>query len=220
MATYVKVGDLLTATAAIGGIMGNKNARHAMKLTWNQPMSTQPRLEAWDSGADLTANTAPTDEILVGTASTGNKSWLAATDTTSVLPGVNWYGSADERTGGTKPAKLIGTGAYLKLAGATVGVVSRLFNLCLKVPSDAAQVGATQHAPVIALRYYYTGAVPTITWAYNASTIANPKWTAFTSGSLGFTLHFTGPDTAVNLLDPFTKPTTLTEVDEYWVQTA
>lgn len=220
MAAYVKVGDLLTVTAAIGGIMGNKNARQAMKLTWDQAMSAQPRLEAWDSGADLTANTAPTDEILVGTASTGSKSWIAATDTTSVLPGANWYGSASERTGGTKPALLIGTGAYLLLKGATVGVVSRLFNLCLKVPSDAAQAGATQHTPVIALRYYYTGVAPTITWQYNASTIANPKWTAFTSGSLGYTLHFTGPDTTVTVLDPFTKPATLTEVAQYWVQTA
>lgn len=220
MSTYVKLGDRSIVTSVIGGIMGNKNARQAMKVTWDKAMSSHPRLEAWDSGADLAAGIAPTDEILAGTASTGNKSWLAGAETTSVAPGANWYASADERTGGTSPAKLIGSGAYLLLKGATVGVVSRLFNLCLKVPSDAGQVGVTQHTPVIALRYYYTGSVPAITWQYNASTIANPKWTTFNGGSAGFTLHFTGPDTTTTTLDPFTKPNALTEVNEYWAQTA
>lgn len=220
MATYVKVGDKTVATAAIGGIVGNKNAQQAFKVSWNTAMSAQPRLEAWDTAADLTSASAPGDEILAGTVSSGSKSWIAVADTTSVAPGANWYASADERAGGTSPAKIQGAAAYLLMDGAAVAVVSRLFNLCLKVPSDAAQNGVTQHAPVIALRYYYTGTAPTISWFYNASTVANPKWTAFTSGSLGFTLHFTGPDTVTATLDPYTKPTTITEVDEYWVQTA
>jgi len=220
MATYHKIGDKALATTAHAGQVGNKNAQNAFKIFWNKPMSAQPRLEAWDSAADLTAGAAPSDEILAGTASSGNKSWLGVADTGAALPGANWYGSADERIAGTSPALIQGVSKYMLLDSLTVGVVSRLFNLALKVPSDAAQSGTIQHTPVIALRYYYTGSAPTISWRYNSSTNATPIWTTIAAGSVGYTLHFTGPDTVTATLDPFTKPAALTEVDEYWLQTA
>lgn len=219
MAMYVKIGDTSIATTALGGAMGNRNARQVMKILFNKAISSHPRLEAWDNAAQMNLWTAPTSELLAGTASTGNKSWLAAADTTSALPSANWYANADERSKGTSPAKLMGSGAYLLLDGATIGVVSRMFNLALKVPSDAVQVGTTQHTPIIACRFYYTGSTPTLSWQYNASTVATPRWSTFNTGTNGYKLCFTGPDQTTNIADPFTKPTSLTEVAQYWIKT-
>lgn len=207
------------ASGASGGCMGNVSCVNAFKVLFSNALSAQPRLEAWDDAADMVAKTAPSDEILAGTASSGNNSWLAGADTSAGSnPGTGWYPSA-ENSGGTTPSLLCGSKGYVLLDHATVLVASRTFNIALKVPSDAAQSGTTQHTPVISIRYYYTGDEPGVEWQFNKGAEASPDWATAVAGSQGDTLHFTGPDASATFFDPFTKPDTLTEVDEYWIDT-
>lgn len=211
------------ATAGVtGGLVGNVNAKNAFRIRFTTALSAQPRLEAWDNATDLNANTVPGDEILAGTASTGNNSWLAGADCSVTRPvsgsvGVSWYPSAENA--GSSPSLIQGASAYVALDGVTVGVATRQFNLALKVPSDAAQSGSTQHTPVIAVRYYYTGTAPGVIWQRNNANETSPNWVTMAVSGGGDKLHFTGPDSSAGYNDPFTKPTSLTEVDEYWLAT-
>lgn len=207
---------------ATSGVVGNVNVKNAFRVRFTTTLSGQPRLEAWDNATDLNANTAPGDEILAGTASTGNNSWLAGADTSATRPtggtvGTPWYPSAENA--GSSPCLIQGAGAYVALDGVTVGVATRQFNLALKVPSDAAQAGSTQHTPVVAIRYYYTGTAPGVIWQRNTKNEASPVWATVAVSGGGDKLHFTGPDTSATYNDPFTKPNSLTEVDEYWLAT-
>lgn len=216
-----QVGGVVSGAA--GGVVGNVNTKFALKIRFTTGLSSQPRLEAWDNATDLAADTAPSDEILAGTASSGNNSWLAGVDTSATRPisgtvAKPWYPAAEDL--GSSPSLLAGSVGYVTLDSVTVGVASRLFNLALKVPSDAAQSGTTQHTPVVAIRYYYTGTAPGLIWQYNTNTEASPTWVTMVAGTSGDTLHFTGPDSSAANNDPFTKPGTLTEVDEYWLATS
>jgi hypothetical protein len=209
-----------------GGLVGNVNIQNAFKIVFTTAMSAQPRLEAWDNATDLTNNTAPGDEILAGTASSGNNSWLAGVDTGVTRPvtgtrATPWYPSGESQ--GSSPSLLAGSAGYVLLDSLATTVASRIFNVALKVPSDAAQAGTTQHTPVIAVRYYYTGTAPGVIWFRNTASEGNATagaWATMAAGSAGDTLHFTGPDSSAAYIDPFTKPNAITEVDEYWVATS
>jgi hypothetical protein len=210
------------ATAAATGGLAGRNCQDAFKIRFTTALSSQPKLEAWDNATDLTNNTAPSDEILVGTASSGNNSWLAGCDTFVTRPisgtaGTAWYPAGE--SAGSSPSLLNGTTGYVSLDGATVGVASRLFNIQLKVPSDAAQSGTTQHTPVIAVRYYYTGTAPGVIWQRNAGAEGAAVWTTMAAGSTGDTIHFTGPDASAIYNDPFTKPAAIASVGGYWIAT-
>ena len=205
----------------LSAVLGNKNVQNGMRIRFTvNDMSSQPRLEAWDSEANLGTQTAPSDEILVGTVVSGNDSWLAVVDTENVAPGANWYPGV-ETPGDASPNRLEGLTAYCMLDSIALGAApqTRRFNLALNIPSDAA-AGTTGHTPVLACRYYYTGAAPTVIWESNDGSEAAPNWVTFTAGGAGYTIWGAGPDTTVDYLDPVTKPFSgFVEVNEYWIQT-
>lgn len=210
------------AAGVTGGLAGNVNVRNAFRIRFTTTLSGQPRLEAWDSAAELNAKTAPSDEILAGTASTGNNSWLAGADCSVTRPidgtvGTPWYPSGE--SAGSSPSLIQGASAYVALDAVTVGVATRQFNLALKVPSDAAQSGSTQHTPVIAVRYYYTGTAPGVIWQRNTKDEGTPIWATMTVSGGGDKLHFNGPDSSALYNDPFTKPDALASVGGYWLAT-
>lgn len=211
------------ATAGVtGGVVGNINVKNAFRIRFTTTLSGQPRLEAWDGATDLNANISPSDEILAGTASTGNNSWLAGADCSVTRPvagtvGTPWYPSGESP--GSSPSLIQGASAYVALDAVTVGVATRQFNLALKAPSDALYSGSTQHSPVIVVRYYYTGTAPGVIWQRNQANEASPVWATMTASAGGDKLHFNGPNSSAIYNDPFTKPNAIAEVDGYWLAT-
>jgi hypothetical protein len=108
--------------------------------------------------------------------------YLAAT--TSAAPGANWK-PASATAGSANPNRLKGTTNYVTDPTTPTAGQAILFNLGAEIPYDAAVPSSSSMAHMIQCRYTYTGAAPTLTWAFNEGTEGTPSWTTITPGTHG-----------------------------------
>ncbi|MDD5068081.1 MAG: hypothetical protein PHN89_00570 [Candidatus Pacebacteria bacterium] len=167
---------------------GNNNAQNVFKVTFDQALSTPPKIEAWDNSQAFPAKDAAgattAKEIFTGTAGNGTKPMLYAVATTSSAPGANWK-PASATAGSDNPNRMKGTTNYVT-DPTTPGLGDAiLFNLGLEAPYDATVPSSSSMAHMIQIRYTYTGTAPALTWAFNEGTEETPSWTTITPGTHG-----------------------------------
>lgn len=226
MATYEQV-----VVAGGGGAAGNVDGRNVYKAKFaTNPCSDAPQLQAWD---DYAMNSTVI-ESLVGTVHNGGESLIAAAHTTDVSPGDDWVPAA-AGAGGEQVNRLRGSESYV-LLGTTPPAAGdeRFFQLAFGCHDDSS-VGTAGHQPVLAVKTFYAGAEPVVSFWYNrgqddlAPTQVNADWQQMTSEVKGTsmaigvknTILATGPDTTASALDPVTKPGSGAKwAEEQWIQTA
>lgn len=173
------------------GYGNNSTARNVFRLTFSTALSAAPTYEGYDSAAVFPAvDTALTTakKIFAGTAGNSNKPMLSLVDTSSGAPSSAWKPAA--ATGGSaNPNRLKGTTNYVT-ATATPGAGGVItWNMVAELPSDL--VPSTDNAEMqhdLLIRYTFTGATPTLTWAFNdaaSGTEGTPTWTTMTPGTHG-----------------------------------
>ena len=170
------------------GYGDGSTAQNVFRLTFSTALSQAPAYEAYDSAATFPAvgtDLTVAKKIFAGTAGNSNKPMLSLVATTSAAPSSAWMPAA--ATGGSaNPNRLKGTTNYVtdpSTPGA--GGIIR-WNLVAELPSDL--VPATDNAEMthdLLVRFTFTGATPTLTWAYNEGTEATPTWTTLTPGTHG-----------------------------------
>jgi len=188
---------------------GNGNAvQNVFRVTFSQTLSTLPDLEAWDDSTFSTTG----KEMFSGTPVNGNIPYVAAVATTDLVPAANWKPAAPvgggTASGTANRMKGLTNFIFLSAAIPTVGQSVR-FNLNWEMPSDATVPATNTQNGVLAVRYAYSGATPTLTWAFNdasaGGTEGAPVWTTITPGSAG---NFIRPaDSSATSANPvLTKP--------------
>ena len=120
----------------------------------DEDCAARPRLEAWDSLAELQTLTAPENEILIGTAGTTSKSFLRAYDASGGAPGENWYDSSTQAADGNNNKCLQGNQSYLEAQADKLADSYWYFKLACVVPYDAG-IGIASHDHVLVIRYFY-----------------------------------------------------------------
>lgn len=121
----------------------------------DEDCSARPRLEAWDSVADLESLTAPANEILVGTTGTTSKSFLRAYDSTGGAPSsATWYDSATSAADANNNKCLKGNQSYLVAQADKTADTNWYIKLGCVVPYDAG-IGVTSHDFVLVVRYFW-----------------------------------------------------------------
>jgi hypothetical protein len=241
MPTFEQVVD-----EAGAGRAGDQDGRNVYKVLFDtEPCSDQPQLQAWD---DENLNTL-IGESLVGTIESSGESMIAAAHTTNIKTGGAWVPGAssagegamqDPNTVGTshRANRLRGNESYLALYdagdGVPVAAEERFFQLAALAAADSAS-GVAGHLPVLAIKAFYAGAPPTVSFHYNKgeddllASQVNADWIAMTSSPKGTpmaigllnTINFTGLATTVTGLDSVTKPGSGTKAaEEQWIQTA
>jgi len=196
--------------------------------------SDMPQLQAWD---DYALNTVAI-ESLQGTALNGDESQVAAAHVTNNATILNWVpavataGGGDIQGGGYRANRLRGNESYLLLGDAADAAPSaddeRKFQLAFGVAPDNG-AGVSGHQPVLAVKTFYSGAAPEVSFWYNRGTEGTPDWVQMTSEDGGTpmaidvlnAIHATGPATTTTSLDPVTKPGSVEKfAEEQWIQTA
>jgi hypothetical protein len=167
---------------------GNNNAANVFKITFSTAVSTPPKLEAWDNSQAFPAKDAAgattAKEIFTGTTGNGSKPMIYLAATTSAAPGANWK-PASATAGSANPNRLKGSTNYVTDPTTPGAGDAILFNLGAEVPYDAAVPSTSSMAHMIQVRYTYTGAAPTLTWAFNEGTEGSPSWSTITPGTHG-----------------------------------
>jgi hypothetical protein len=188
---------------------GPNDATQCFKVTFDQALSTAPKIEAWDNSATFPAKDASgsttAKEIFTGTTGNGSKPMLAAwsggSSAAPTLPtgGAAWHPAS--ATGGTaNPNLLLGTTNYVTCTNTPALGENTVFNLSLKVASDCTVPSSASMAHIVQIRYTYTGTAPALTFAGNdGGTETTPAWTTFVPGTNGVrycnasTVWATGP---------------------------
>jgi hypothetical protein len=198
------------------------------------PCSDMPQLQAWD---DHNLNSVAV-ESLQGTTVNGDESQVAAAHTTNNATILNWVpavATADGgamQGGGYRANRLRGNESHLLLGDAAdvapVADEERKFQLAFGVAQDNG-AGVSGHQPVLAVKTFYAGAPPDVSFWYNRGTEGTPDWIEMTSEDAGTpmaigvknAIHATGPGTTTTALDPVTKPGSGEKfAEEQWIQTA
>jgi hypothetical protein len=109
---------------------------------------------------------------------------LYAVATTSTSPGDDWKPAA-ATAGSANPNRLEGDTSYVTDPTTPSAGGHIYFNLGIEVPYDATVPSTTTLAHIIQVRYRYSGAVPTVTFAANEGTEASPTWTTVVPGNNG-----------------------------------
>jgi hypothetical protein len=168
------------------GYGNNSVARNVFKLTFSTDLSSAPIYEAYNGGTfpAVGSTTNTTNTVFAGTAGNSNKPMLSLIDTSSGAPTSNWK-PASVSVGSANPNRMLGTTNYVTATatptGGPGGAIT--WNEVLEVPSDATTSSTMAHDLLI--RYTYTGAAPTLTWAFNEGTEGAPTWTTLTPGTHG-----------------------------------
>jgi len=141
-------------------------------------------LESWDDSTFLTT----VKEQFAGTGVNGNIPYVSAVATTQGAPSSNWK-PASRTAGGAVANRLKGTTNFVNLSTGIPGAGGSVtWNLDFEIPSDAA-VPSTSTFGVLAVRYAYSGAAPTLTFQFNdvsaGGTDGAPVFTNITPGGAG-----------------------------------
>lgn len=200
---------------------GNNDAQNVFKVTFDQALSTAPKIEAWDNSQTFpdkdAAGSTTAKEAFTGTTENGNKPMIYAVATTSSSPGSDWKPSSAS-AGSANPNRLKGTTNYVT-DPTTPGLGDAiLFNLGIEVPSDATVPSSSSLNTLIQIRYTYTGTAPALTFAFNEGTEGTPSWTTLTPGTHG--LRFCNSGTVGGGPYKLTLPASGTvDASEVWVTT-
>jgi hypothetical protein len=194
----------------------NSSAQNVFRIQFSQSLSANPTLESWD---DSTFSTNAREQF-TGTAGNGGLPYLAAVATTDSAPIAAWKPAA-EIPGGATANRLEGLICFVNLstvipvAGGTVR-----YNLDFEIPFDAT-VPSTNTFGVLACRFSFSGATPTLTWQFNdvsaGGTEGAPQWTTITPGAAGnFIRPADAGSTSANVV--ITKPTSgVVDSAQVWV---
>lgn len=201
----------------VQGAGNNSTAQNVFRITFSQALSAPPTLESWD---DSTFS-ATTKEMFAGTTVNGNIPFLSAVATTDGAPASAWKPAAPT-AGGAVANRLKGTTNFVDLSVAAPGAGGTVrFNLVWEIPSDATVPATNTLNGVLAVRFSFSGADPTLTWAYNdadaGGTEGAPVFTVITPGASG---NFIRPADAgaTSASVVFTKPTSgVADSPEVWV---
>lgn len=207
------------------GAGGANDATQCFKVTFDQALSTAPKIEAWDNSETFPAKDASgsttAKEIFTGTTGNGNTpclaAWSGGAESDGNLPGSNWHPAA-VTAGSDNPNLLLGTTNYVTCTN-TPGLGGDIvFNLSLEVGYDATVPSTTSMAAIFQIRYTYTGTAPGLVFAYNdAGTETTPSWTTFVPGTNGVRFVNTGTESGTYKL---TLPAAgVVVAGELWVTT-
>jgi len=228
-----------------GGAAGNVDGRNVYKVLFaTNPCSDMPQLQAW---ADYHLNGVAIESLL-GTTNNGLKSQVAAAHVTNIHTGGPWVPASASAGGGEmqdpngigtphRANRLRGTESYLLLGDAAdsppAAGEARFFQMAFACHDDSL-TGTSGHQPVLAVKTFYAGAPPEVSFWYNrgqddlADTQVNADWVEMTHEDKGTVMPIgihnaifvTGPGTLVTALDPVTKPGSGAKwAEEQWVQT-
>lgn len=172
----------------VSGAGNTSTARNCYKLTFSTANSVAPLYKCWDNSQTFPVRDASgattAHEIFTGTTGNSLKPMLSLVDTSSAAPASSWKPAS--ATGGTaNPNRMKGSASYVT-ATVTPGAAGYItWNMCLEAPYDATVPSTTSMAALLEITYYYTGAVPSLTWSANEGTEATPTWTTLTPGTHG-----------------------------------
>lgn len=199
------------------GASNNSSAQNVFRVVFSQALSAPPTLESWD---DSTFSTN-TKEMFTGTAGNGGIPYVSAVGTTDTAPTPLWK-PVSPAAGGAVANRLKGSTNFVNLTVNTPGVGSAVrFNISWEIPFDATVPSTTTLNGVIAVRYSYSGAAPTLTWQFNdvsaGGTEASPVWTGITPGAAGQFIRPTdAASNSANLV--VTKPSSgVVDCGQVWV---
>lgn len=202
----------------VAGAGNNSQAQNVFRITFSQALASVPTLESWDDSTFSSIS----KEVFTGTAVNGNLPFVAAVATTDAAPVSSTWKPASATAGGAVINRLKGTTNFVNLSVGVPGVgASVRFNLVWEEPSDATVPATNTQNSVFACRYAYTGAAPTLTWAYNdfgaGGTEGAPVWTTITPGAAGNFIRPTDSGaTSANLV--LTKPvSSVSDSPQVWV---
>jgi hypothetical protein len=183
----------------------NSSAQNVFRVVFSQALSASPSLEAWDDST-FSSNTK---EMFTGTAGNGGIPYVSAVATTDTAPTPLWKPVAPVG-GGAVANRLKGTTNFVTLTTTIPGVGAAVrFNLDWEISFDTTVPSTTTCNGVLAVRYSYSGAAPTLTWQFNdvsaGGTESSPQWTGITPGAAGQFIRPTDSGvSSANLV--FTKP--------------
>lgn len=200
----------------VAGAGNNSSAQNVFKVTFSQALSAPPTIESWD---DSTFSTTIKEQF-AGTTTNGNIPYVAAIATTDAAPAASWK-PATPTAGGAVANRLKGTSNYVNggVNIPTAGGAIR-FNINFEIPVDCT-VPSINTFGILAIRYSYSGALPSITWQYNdvaaGGTEGAPQWTSISPGAAGnFIRPADAGTTSANVA--VTKPTSgVLDAAQVWV---
>lgn len=194
----------MSIPSKVTGAGNNSSAQNVFRIQFSQGLSANPTLESWD---DSTFSST-TREQFTGTPVNGSIPYVSGIATTDGAPLSNWKPAVI--AGGAVANRLLGTTNFVNLSTVipVAGGIVR-FNLDFEIPSDAT-VPSTNTFGVLACRFSFSGATPSLTWQFNdnsaGGTEGAPQWTTLTPGAAG---NFIRPadSTATSSNVVVTKPT-------------
>lgn len=194
----------------------NSSAVNPFTCTFSQALSAIPTLESWD---DNTFSTT-TKEQFTGTATNTNIPYVSAVATTNGAPASNWKPTSPA-AGGAVANRLKGTTNFVNLSTGIPGAGGTVkWNLDYEIPTDAT-VPSTNTFGVLAVRFAFSGATPTLTFQFNdlsaGGTDGAPQFTSITPGAAGnFIRGADAGSTGASVL--MTKPTSgVASMPQIWV---
>ena len=166
------------------GAGNNSAAVNPFKVTFSQALSAIPTLESWDDSTFTTTN----KESFTGTTGNGNIPYWSAVATTGGAPASAWEPSSPV-AGGATINRLKGATNFVNLSASIPGAGGAVtFNLNYQIASDAV-VPSTNTVGILAVRYAYSGAPPSLTFQFNdfsaGGTDGAPILTNITPGAAG-----------------------------------
>jgi hypothetical protein len=203
---------------------GPVKATECFKVTFSQALSTAPIIEAYDNSSSYPAVDASgmttAKEIFTGT--TINTSipmlaaWSGGAEADGNLPASASWHPAAATAGSANPNLLKGATNYVTCTNTPGAAGNIVFNLSLKVPSDATVPGTVGMSHLVQIRYTYTGTAPALAFYCNEGTEAVPSWTQLTPGTHG--IQFVNASTSSGTYDLTLPGTGETKVaPELWV---
>lgn len=200
----------------VTGAGNNSSARNVFRVAFSQNLSANPTLESWDDATFSTTNR----EQFTGTTGNGNKPELSAVATTDSAPAAAWK-PASPAAGGAVINRLLGLTNFVNLSTVIPvagGIVS--FNLDFEIPFDTTVPSITNFG-VLAVRFSFSGATPTLTWQFNDNSAGGsegaPAWTTLSPGAAG---NFIRPaDAGVSSANVVVTrpPSSVIDAAEVWV---
>ena len=206
----------MSIPAQVVGAGNNSSAANPFQVVFSQALSAIPTLEAWD---DATFSTTA-KEWTAGTGGSGNLPYISAVATTNGAPIANWKPTV-LTAGGATINRLRGTTNYVNLSTSIPGAGGSVrFNLDFEIPSDAT-VPSTNTFGVLAVRYSYSGAQPSLTFQFNdtsaGGTDGAPQFTNITPGAAGNFIRMADAGSTGSSV-VFTKPTSsVLSAAQIWV---
>lgn len=174
----------MSIPSSVTGAGNNSSAQNVFRIQFSQSLSANPTLESWDDSTFSTTNR----EQFTGTAVNGFIPYISAVATTNSAPVSAWK-PASPVAGGATINRLLGLTNFVTLSTVIpVAGASVRYNLDFEIPSDAS-VPSTNTFGVLACRFSFSGATPTLTWQFNdnsaGGTEGAPSWTTITPGAAG-----------------------------------